>query len=529
MDKSKKNASQDDNDNDSGFDYDDLISDFTSGPVKDDDGGQRLDTINLDDLLGDEKDASELAEEAARREDDEMTEIFDNLDDLARDSIFEDGGEKTTGDDESVSDDDESDLIVEDHYDFGEISLEEDIEDAGGDYASILSQIENGARKNDTEDTVSDTDSDEGDSGLEIDLAYLTGDDNDSIGDDKSLQSNEAGELAGSEVANDADSDDVAEDISLDFGGGPDALEEDESHAERSGVGMLDTDAAEGVITGEFTMDEIDLDLSVAPEPDSGGGTSGRGKEITGEFPAVADDDAREAVEIDDMLSEEKSVESAGEETVNGEYAHILADFGGEPDETAGDDASLDEDAASLVMDGADIGIGEDDHDRSGTYSDALAGFTDEPESAADSDDAVTGDEDEETDGGLDFESDFSGDDLFSGDEDEELTAAAPPAPVQSEAKADDDDFLGLGGMSSEGGGDEGRFGGTTEVLSEGVEMDFDDQIGKVTLAEVLLSQGKHDDALKLYLEIEKKKGVTPWVTERLAMLQGHGDGFTRE
>ncbi len=520
MDISKNNASQDDSDNGGGFDYDDLISDFTAGPVKDDNGGQRLDTVNLDDLLGDEKEASALAEKAARKEDDELTEIFDNLDDLARDSIFEDEGGAASGNNEAVGDDDEPNLIVEDHYDFGEISLEEDIDEAGGDYASILSQIENGARRNDADVAVSAADTDEGDSGLEIDLAYLAGD------SDESLQDASLDGLDEPEETPDADTDEGVAEISLDFGGGGlDTIGEDESLAERTGKGMLDTDAAEGVITGEFTMDEIDLDLTVADEPESAVSPD----TVTGEFPAVGEDDDRETVEIDGILSGEESVNDDGDETENGEYTRILADFNGTSEETAENGASLDEDAVMPVMAGADIEIGEDSEDGAGAYADALAGFAEEPEAADGNDGDAMGDESKEADGGMDFESDFSGDDLFSGDEDDELTPAAPPAPVQAEATADDDDFLGLGGMSDAEGGDEGRFGGSTEVLSEGVEMDFDDQISKVTLAEVLISQGKHDDALKLYREIEKKKGVTPWVTERLDMLQGHGGGLAQE
>ena len=86
-----------------------------------------------------------------------------------------------------------------------------------------------------------------------------------------------------------------------------------------------------------------------------------------------------------------------------------------------------------------------------------------------------------------------------------------------------EDDFLGLGGESKGIAGieegKEGKLGQETEVLFEGVEMSFEDQVSDVTLAEVLLSKGKKAEAAEIFSRVAEKKGTTHWVAKRISQL----------
>ncbi len=116
----------------------------------------------------------------------------------------------------------------------------------------------------------------------------------------------------------------------------------------------------------------------------------------------------------------------------------------------------------------------------------------------------------------------FSLDALFSGGVEEETVPAAPaaqktPAPEPAEAEGGKD-FLGLENT----GGSKGSLKesvAASQVVYPGVEMDFDEQISAVTLAEVYLAQGKRDKAVELYRTVAKNRGVTAWVAQRLREL----------
>ena len=81
---------------------------------------------------------------------------------------------------------------------------------------------------------------------------------------------------------------------------------------------------------------------------------------------------------------------------------------------------------------------------------------------------------------------------------------------------AGEEDFLGLSGIGSESGGSAGGAGSATEVLFEGVEMNFDEQIALVTHAEILLAQKKTEEATELLRRVVEGKGETHWVAKRL-------------
>ncbi|MCD6308137.1 MAG: hypothetical protein J7M24_03990, partial [Candidatus Latescibacteria bacterium] len=109
------------------------------------------------------------------------------------------------------------------------------------------------------------------------------------------------------------------------------------------------------------------------------------------------------------------------------------------------------------------------------------------------------------------FESTFGEDDSFFGGDDDEDAAAVESGPGGGK-EDDEDDFLGLGSAATE------EVGGAeaVEVLFEGIGMDYDEQISAVTLAEVLLAQGKNDEAEELFKKVQAQEGITTWVAKRL-------------
>ena len=91
-----------------------------------------------------------------------------------------------------------------------------------------------------------------------------------------------------------------------------------------------------------------------------------------------------------------------------------------------------------------------------------------------------------------------------------------------------EDDFLGLGGESKGTAGveegKESKLGQEAEVLFEGVEMSFEDQVADVTLAEVLLTMGKSSEAAEIFSGVAEKKGTTHWVAKRLSQLNTNSE-----
>jgi hypothetical protein len=88
----------------------------------------------------------------------------------------------------------------------------------------------------------------------------------------------------------------------------------------------------------------------------------------------------------------------------------------------------------------------------------------------------------------------------------------------QEPPEQEETDFLGLSGIPSKLEKSGKQFS-RTDVLFDGVAMDFDEQINSVTLAELLLAQGKHKEAAEIFLKLTNQKGVTHWVTKRVRLL----------
>lgn len=100
------------------------------------------------------------------------------------------------------------------------------------------------------------------------------------------------------------------------------------------------------------------------------------------------------------------------------------------------------------------------------------------------------------------------------------FSIAEEPSPAPSTEPAEPEhDFLGLSSLTGTVSNQPKKAAPKTEVIFEGVEMDFDEQIADVTLAELLLAQGKKKEAADLFIEVSKRKGITHWVAKRLRLL----------
>ncbi|MHB9030368.1 MAG: hypothetical protein ACYC9O_16505 [Candidatus Latescibacterota bacterium] len=97
-----------------------------------------------------------------------------------------------------------------------------------------------------------------------------------------------------------------------------------------------------------------------------------------------------------------------------------------------------------------------------------------------------------------------------------EPKSAVPPEKTEM-------DFLGLSSISPAGKSSK-RADVSMEVLFEGVEMSFSEQIDTVTLGELLLAQGKKKEAVECFQEVAKKKGMTNWVAKRLRLLSSNSE-----
>jgi len=245
------------------------------------------------------------------------------------------------------------------------------------------------------------------------------------------------------------------------------------------GEGVSDAGDISAADTGEFV---IDLDV----EADSAGST--------GDDVSAPDEAVTEAGSYVDALTEITSGgvgDDEGEETSPGAGSTPKA---GEGREIEAEGVEADGGAGSGIDAGSFTASGEDEIEIPGQDE---------------------GGEEERFVVGEDEGEDFG--DIFGEFEEEEEPVKAEEKPREEES-ADEDDFLGLGSISG-GGGEGDRFGATTEILFEGIEMDFDEQISKVTLAEVLLAQGKEEEASGLFREVSSRKGVTHWVSKRLSEL----------
>jgi hypothetical protein len=120
----------------------------------------------------------------------------------------------------------------------------------------------------------------------------------------------------------------------------------------------------------------------------------------------------------------------------------------------------------------------------------------------------------------------FSLNDLF---EKTDSSAEQVKTPLQSQKSAVESkpaeqpdnaevDFLGISSVVP-GGKASKRIDASMEVLFDGVEMSFSEQIDLVTLGELLLAQGKKNEAVECFRKVAKKKGTTNWVAKRLRLL----------
>ena len=105
---------------------------------------------------------------------------------------------------------------------------------------------------------------------------------------------------------------------------------------------------------------------------------------------------------------------------------------------------------------------------------------------------------------------------LMDAEADKEVSADVIDEP---EKPAQEMDFLGLSGIQSKPEKSGKPVLSRTEVLFEGVEMDFDEQVDAVTHAELLLAQGKRKEAAEAFQQLSETKGVTHWVNKRLRLL----------
>jgi hypothetical protein len=100
--------------------------------------------------------------------------------------------------------------------------------------------------------------------------------------------------------------------------------------------------------------------------------------------------------------------------------------------------------------------------------------------------------------------------------------AEEPSSTLSAGSQEPEHDFLGLSGVTETVSGQPKKPATKTEVNFEGVEMNYDEQIADVTLAELLFAQGKKKEAADLFLEVSKRKGVTHWVAKRLRLLSSN-------
>ncbi len=526
MDKNGGASNEQYGDDDEVFDYDDLINDFTKDdydgpPAKD------LGSVDVSQLI----DKNEAAEKSEPEKTDEETiaDIFDELDDLARTSIYEDAGEDGESEDAPRDvDGGQDETEAGDEEDEAPFELEKDIDENDSDYASLLSQLEGGAQEEPP-----DADAD------------MTADDDMAVAG--MARADEDVKDASPEVAGDAD-----DDFSFDGLFGGDEAEEETGEAE------LPVDEA-GPSTDESSVEEI---LSVSDTADidppqmgeDAGGEDGDElsfEDILGVEEETSDAEEEREIPVadypEDMISpdaelpdEEQASDDAGdaEEEGGGSYADVLGGLGGgnEDDAQAGqavesleEGEEVDEESYAGALSGfgggddsataevpvlefGDDDMSDDTDETAASYEDALGGIggedveiTGEIELSLDASADETSDETVEEPS---FESSFEEDDsLFESDEEE------VPAAAEGSTEADEeDDFLGLGGMKTGGSG--GSAG--VEVLFEGVEMDYDEQVGCVTLAEVLIAQGREEEAADLLKSVRDKKGVTSWVAKRM-------------
>jgi hypothetical protein len=204
------------------------------------------------------------------------------------------------------------------------------------------------------------------------------------------------------------------------------------------------------------------------------------------------------------------AADSSMDEEMAAMYAGILS----ADEETASAENSADSDEVSMIAEGLSVEeeppadtVSEED----AMYASALEDMLKEPGDAESSGEPPEMLPDDKGGAAAD---EVSVESLFEKEEPPSVEAAAEPPAAEEEH-----DFLGLGGLGGNIPKTASKKKSGSDVLFEGVEMDFEEQIAQVTLAELLLAQGKKKEAADLFLEVSKRKGVTHWVAKRLRLL----------
>ncbi|MCE5250827.1 hypothetical protein LLG96_11465 [bacterium] len=260
----------------------------------------------------------------------------------------------------------------------------------------------------------------------------------------------------------------------------------------------------------------VDLNMKDSEESDD---------ELASLFSALTSEDKQEVAEDSGSeFASVKELETVGNIGTSGEsggdYSSLLSEFDDEKDVQAADEST--DDYASIIDDlenGKSDEAPEDTGEEEGavpvegdTGEFNFVGIDDdkEPEATAQEETAREDTDFMDIDLGLDEDT-----------EETPVTEENPAVTVPSPEK-EEDDFLGLssvGTTKESGAGAPGGGSVSAEVLFDGIEMDFDDQIALVTRAELLLAQKKNQEAAELLKQVSQQKGVTHWVAKRLRLL----------
>ncbi|MBN1294519.1 MAG: hypothetical protein JXB48_21960 [Candidatus Latescibacteria bacterium] len=268
--------------------------------------------------------------------------------------------------------------------------------------------------------------------------------------------------------------------------------------------------------TGDFKELE-DFDFGDIIEEESSAGeetkdedvTDNKDGEITQEIEALDLDDLSDLDIGDEEMQPEENISDEVESDLNSPSEIILDEV---TDEVGGYASLLDQlnaDKTDEII--ADLDVRSDKEEGLFSEDDDISELSfDTIELPGDvSAEEETDDESAFIDLGLELEDENEGE--YESEEKHAVSIAEPDSG--------EEDFLGLSGISAGEGSASGGMGAAAEILFDGIEMDFDDQISLVTRAEILLAQKKKEEAAELFRQVADEKGETHWVTKRLRLL----------
>lgn len=298
-----------------------------------------------------------------------------------------------------------------------------------------------------------------------------------------------------------------------------DLLDEDvEEPEEEERITELDEESGGDYAT--LAREFVNLDIPVDEDEDE----KDNSDSVIDLYDTIEDNAEDEDVHIDLNLSditantsEFEALQYSGEEDgATGLHVEMIDDMDTDENETVSDVPTPDEPVQAFASDEQDDHQEEEEMEEpTGSDGVTLEGSLEdiELEDYASESDGGGGESsfsamaEADDDGIIDLDLDF-------GDDDEPVTSDPIPEAREDE-EASTSDFLGLSSLSLFSSGASAE----SEVMFNGVEMDFEDQVRSVTRAEILLAVGKKDDAVTLFREISGKKGETNWVAKRLRML----------